>query len=496
MNSAIFFIFAALAVALFLGLRARRGKDMNLEQWAIAGRGFGTVIVFVLMAGEIYTTFTFLGGAGYAYGKGAPAFYILAYANLAFVLSYWLLPPIWRYAKQKNLLSQPDFFAAKFNSPALGILVAFVGIVALIPYLVLQLKGLGIIVNIATYSAISASQGVWIGAAVVALYVFVSGVHGSAWTAVVKDVLVLAVAVFLGLYLPFHYYGGITDMFFRIEQAKPNFLALPDTGLSPAWLVSTVLLSALGFYMWPHSFAATLTAKREDILRKNACILPVYQLVLLFVLLTGFAAVLQVPGLQGGDIDLALFKISLKTFDPWFIGVIGAAGVLTALVPGSMILTTASTLLANNIYRSFRPHSDDAHIAKVAKACTPCLMLIAVYFTLGGSETIVSLLLMAYAFVTQLFPVLLASLLRNNPVTRIGAFASIIAGEAGVVWMSTTKTTIADILPFLPDVLKDLNVGIVALFLNVTTLVIVTIVTRTTEGAARLADRPSTRTIG
>jgi solute:Na+ symporter, SSS family len=485
MNSAIFLIFAALAAALLLGLRAGRGKEMNLEQWAVAGRGFGTIIVFVLMAGEIYTTFTFLGGAGYAYGKGAPAYYILAYGNLAFVLSYWLLPPIWRYAKQNNLLSQPDFFAAKYNSPALGIMVALVGIVALIPYLVLQLKGLGIIVNTASYSAISASQGVWIGAVVVALYVIVSGVHGSAWTAVIKDILVLAVVVFLGLYLPLHYYGGISEMFAQIEQARPNFLALPDTGLSPTWLVSTVVLSALGFYMWPHSFAATLTAKHEDILRKNAFIMPVYQLILLFVFLTGFAAVLQVPDLRGGDIDLALFKISVKTFDPWFIGVIGAAGVFTALVPGSMILMTASTLLANNIYRSLRPHSDDAHIATVAKACTPCVMLVAVYFTLGGSETIVSLLLMAYAFVTQLFPVLLASLLPNNRVTRVAAFASIIVGEATVGWMSITKSTIADLLPSLPAALKDLNVGIVALLLNVATLVMVTIVTRRTERAAK-----------
>jgi SSS family solute:Na+ symporter len=158
--------------------------------------------------------------------------------------------------------------------------------------------------------------------------------------------------------------------------------------------------------------------------------------------------------------------------------VIGAAGVLTALVPGSMILMTASTLLANNVYRTFRPQSDDAHIAAMAKAFVPCLMLLAVYFTLGGNETIVSLLLMAYAFVTQLFPIVLASLMRNNPVTRSAAFASVIVGEATVAWVTITKTTIGDILPFLPVALKDLNIGIVGLCLNVLTLAVVTILTR------------------
>lgn len=484
MNSAIFLIFGTLALALFFGLRARRGKDMNLEQWAVGGRGFGTIIVFLLMAGEIYTTFTFLGGVGWAYGKGAPAFYMLGYGSLCFVLSYWLLPPIWRYAKRKNLLSQPDFFAAKYDSPALGVLVALVGIVALMPYLVLQLKGLSLIVNIASFSAISTAQGVWIGAVVVALYVSVSGVHGSAWTSVIKDILVLAVAVFLGLYLPFHYYGGIGEMFAQIDRARPDLLVLPEVGLSPTWMVSTVVLSTLGFYMWPHMFTATFTAKRDDVLRKNAFVMPIYQLMLLFIFFTGFAAVLQVPGLQGSEIDLALFKLALQTFDPWFVGVIGAAGVLTALVPGSMILLTASTLLANNVYRNFRPQSDSIHIAKVAKAFVPCVMLLAVYFTLGGSETIVSLLLMAYAFVTQLFPALLASLLPKNPVTRSAAFASIIVGEATVAWMTVSKSTIADVLPFLPTALKDLNVGIVALLLNVATLVVVTLITRRREGSS------------
>ncbi|WP_354541137.1 sodium:solute symporter family protein [Rhizobium sp. OAE497] len=408
---------------------------------------------------------------------------MLGYGSLCFVLSYWLLPPIWRYAKERKLISQPDFFAAKYESRSFGVLVAVVGVVALIPYLILQLKGLGIIINVASYSAISSTQGIWIGAVIVAAYVFVSGIHGSAWTSVVKDILVMSVAVFLGLYLPYHYYGGIGAMFEAIDQAKPGFLALPESGQSSTWLVSTVLLSTLGFYMWPHMFTATFAAKREDALRKNAYVLPIYQLMLLFIFFVGFATVLQVPGLQGGDIDLALFKISLQTFDPWFVGVIGAAGVLTALVPGSMILVTAATLVANNIYRPLRPQANDAHVGFVAKLMAPCVMLVAVYFTLGGGDTIVALLLMAYAFVTQLFPVLLASLMRNNPVTRTAAFASVIVGEATVAWVTLTKSTVAALFPFLPAPLADLNVGIVALVLNVVTLVVVTLLTRNLQGS-------------
>jgi SSS family solute:Na+ symporter len=64
MNLALVIIFAFLALSVYLGIRARRGKDMDLEEWAVGGRGFGTVFIFLLLAGEIYTTFTFLGGSG------------------------------------------------------------------------------------------------------------------------------------------------------------------------------------------------------------------------------------------------------------------------------------------------------------------------------------------------------------------------------------------------------------------------------------------------
>ena len=311
MSAALAIIAAAVLLALALGLRARRGKDMNLEQWTVGGRGFGAFLVFLLMAGEIYTTFTFLGGSGYAYGHGGPAFYILAYGCLAFVMSYWLLPPIWRYARDTGLISQPDFFVAKYDSHALGVLVSIVGIVALIPYMVLQLKGLGIIVATASYGAISSTAAIWIGAAVVTAYVMVSGVRGSAWTAALKDGAILAVVVFLGIYLPIHYYGGFGAMFAAIDQAKPGFLALPARGESMAWFNSTVVLTALGFYMWPHTFGSLYTASDEDVFRQNAVILPLYQLILLFVFFVGFAAILQVPGLKGPEIDLSLFRVSI-----------------------------------------------------------------------------------------------------------------------------------------------------------------------------------------
>jgi SSS family solute:Na+ symporter len=196
---------------------------------------------------------------------------------------------------------------------------------------------------------------------------------------------------------------------------------------------------------------------------------------LLFVFLVGFAAILQVPGLKGPDVDLALFRLSVKTFDPWIVGIIGAAGVLTALVPGSMILMTAATLLANNLYRNVDRSAADAHIVWVARSLVPVVALVAVYFTLAGGETIVALLLMGYSFVTQLFPALILSLTKTRWTTPVGAAAGIVAGVGTVAAVSLTHSTIATLFPALPPAIRELNVGLIALAVNVIALTIVTV---------------------
>jgi SSS family solute:Na+ symporter len=475
MNPALVVLGAFFAIAVGLGLLARRGRDMNLEQWSVGGRGFGSMVVFLLMAGEIYTTFTFLGGSGWAYGKGAPAFYILCYGAIAYSLSYFLLPVIWRYAQPRRLVSQADFFIAKYDSPALGILVSVVGVAALVPYLVLQLKGLGIIVSEASYGSIAPSTAICAGTAALVGYVVVSGVRGSAWTAALKDVMILVVVVIIGVYLPLHFYGSYRAMFQGIERAHPGFLTLPSSGMSPVWLISTVLLTAMGFYMWPQYFASVYTARSDEVFRKNAVMLPLYQLVILFVFFAGFAAILVVPGLKGSDADLSLLRMSKQAFGPWSVGLIGAAGLLTALVPGSMILITAATIIAQNIYRAAVPTASDRALSLVARGLVPVIALVAAVMALRGGQAIVALLLMGYNFVTQLFPALLLCLGQRTRVSATAAFAGILAGELTVAAISLSGSSMATLVPAAPHFLTDMNVGIVALGVNVVVLAIVAV---------------------
>jgi SSS family solute:Na+ symporter len=138
--AALLAIVAVVALGAMVGLIAAGRRPMDLEQWTVGGRGFGVALTFLLMAGETYTTFAFLGASGWAYSRGGPTLYILAYTTLAYVVSFFILPQIWVLGRKHGMQTQSDFFRKRYENPYLTGLVCVVGIFSIIPYL--QLKGL------------------------------------------------------------------------------------------------------------------------------------------------------------------------------------------------------------------------------------------------------------------------------------------------------------------------------------------------------------------
>lgn len=388
-----------------VGFLAGVRRKMDLEQWTVGGRGFGAVLVFLLMAGETYTTFAFLGASGWAYSRGGPALYVLAYLTLAYTVSFFMLPQLWQVGRRDRMQTQSDFFGIRYGNKYLAAFVCIVGIVCFIPYVDLQITGVGIILSVASFDAIGRAPAMVICVLVLVGFVFTSGVRAVAWVSVVKDVLMVIAAVCIGIGIPFIHFGGIGPMFSALAAAKPAHLTMPGAtaNLGHAWYISTVLLTSLGFYMWPHAFGATFTARSADTLRRNAVVMPLYTLTLAFIFFAGFAAVLLVPGLPNGD--LALLTVVRQTFPPWFVGIIGGAGALTAMVPAAIFILTAATLFAKNLYRPlFAPAMSDDQVARLARVMVVVLGAISLWLALFSSTTLVSLLLTGYAGVTQFFP--------------------------------------------------------------------------------------------
>src|ERR1700731_1405347 len=217
-------IFSLVVLGSAIGFYAGTRHKMTLEQWTVGGRGFGPVLMWLLMAGEIYTTFSFLGASGWAYSRGGPALYVLAYLALANLGAFFIQPPIWELGREHGLQTQPDFFLVQYRNKYLAAFVSMVGVAFIIPYLQLQLTGLGIIVEVASFGGIHRTPAMVISFAIVARFVLTSGIRGVALVSVLKDFLLLLAAVFVGVAVPHIYFGGIGPMFAALARAKPGHL--------------------------------------------------------------------------------------------------------------------------------------------------------------------------------------------------------------------------------------------------------------------------------
>ena len=438
-------------------------------QYIVGGRSFGALFLWILLAGEIYTSFTFLGAAGWAYGKGGPAFYILAYGTGAYVISYFLLPPIWRLGKERGLLTSADFFVDRFGSRWLGGGVAIVQFILIVPYVTLQLTGMQILLTIAGYGKYNAEVAVAIAFLLVAFFVFTAGLRGTAWASVVKDALVLAAVIFAGVVLPIHFFGSPAKMFDRLLLAHPHWLTLQTASdYPPIWYVSTVLLSSLGFYMGPHSFAAVYSAKDSDTLRRNAIFLPLYQIILVLMFFAGFAALLIVPGLKGSAADQSFMLVVQRYYAPSVLGLVAGAGALAALVPVSGQLLGAASVLAKNVLGDLL-HIGESELGRTraTRALVIVIALFALTLWLTERTTLVDLLLIYYNGITQMLPGVVFALVWR----RIGAVPVAAGIAAGII-------TVA-ILQYGQAVnAHGLNTGFFALGINVIVCVTLTFLTK------------------
>jgi SSS family solute:Na+ symporter len=467
MNAALLIIFGTIVCSAFVGIYAGRRVKMDLENWTVGGRRFGSLIIWLLMAGEIYTTFTFLGASGWAYSKGAPTYYIIIYGTLAYTLSFFILPELWKLGKRHGLHTQPDFFIRIYGSRFLGVLVAVVGILSIIPYLQLQLAGLGMIVEVASNGAIPSRLAIILSFVLTCAFVYTSGIRGSAWVSVIKDVMMIVAIGVVGLGVPHIYFGGIGNMFRSLIAQRPDHLVFPGAAptMDTLWVMSTVLLTGMGFYMWPHVFGSAFSAKSEKIIKRNAIIMPFYQIPILLVFMVGFSAFLVLPGLKNGD--LAFLELVHKTYPSWFLGFIGAAGAVTAMVPASILVLFASTLLAKNVYQAgFNPSASEAAVMRLSRAMVVVVTSTALIFALFLPNALVNLLLIGYDGVSQFFPGVVLGLFWRR-VSRRGVICGLLTGLVIVVALVFGRHD-----PFL-----GMNAGFVALAVNAIVTVAISLLT-------------------
>src|SRR2546430_1181010 len=203
-TSVFLFFLLLVTVVGFLAAHWKRADLDLLEEWGLAGRRFGTLIMWFLLGGDLYTAYTMIAVPGLVYGTGAFGFFALPYTILLYPFIFLTMPRLWAVSRRHNYVTLSDFIRGRYGSHWLALSVALTGILATMPYIALQLVGMQV-----SIAALGFSGAGWIGDIpliiafiILAAYTYTSGLRAPASIALVKDAMVYIVVIAAVIWIP------------------------------------------------------------------------------------------------------------------------------------------------------------------------------------------------------------------------------------------------------------------------------------------------------
>jgi len=419
-----------LAVTLAIGLLAGRRASDSVAGFVAADRSFGLLVMYFVTGATVFSSFAFLGGPGWAYSRGAAAFYILSYGVLGMAPFYWMGPRAAALGRRFGFVTQAQLLVGRFPSRALSAWVALLSLVAFIPYITIQIRGAGIVIEAVTEGHVPLWLGALVAYGIVIVYVLASGAMAVGWTNTFQGIFMVVIAWLLGIYLPYRLYGGVGPMFEQIAAARPELLVTP--GLNAAgepWSWGSystfIIVSAVGLMMWPHLFMKAFAAKDDDTLRRTVILFPTFQLFLIPVFLIGFSGVLFAEAPPEPDFILPF--LILRTDLPALVVGLFCAGALSAsMSTGDALLHAAASVVVEDGIGPFKKLGD--HTRRTLMRVLVVAVGAAAYFAaLDEESSLVQLLATAYGIISQLAPPIVAAMYWRRATTQ-GALAGLLAG--------------------------------------------------------------------
>ncbi len=460
-------VFAYLAVTLGVGLAAGRRASRSVQGYVAGDRDFGLLVMYFITGATVFSAFAFLGGPGWAYSRGAAAFYILTYGVLGMAPWYVMGPRVAALGRRFGFVTQAQLLVGRFPSPGLSALMALLTLAAFVPYVTIQMRGAGIVIEAVTGGRVPLAAGAAIAYAVVLVYVLASGVSAVGWTNTFQGVFMLVIAWALGIYLPARLYGGVGPMFEQILAERPELLSLPGlTGSGEPWgwgaYSTAILASAIGVTMWPHLFMKAYTARSDTIIRRTVILFPTFQLFLIPVFLIGFAGVLFPESPDQADFILP-FLILRSDLPALVVGLFCAGALSASMSTGDALLHGAASVVVEDGVQPFRKLSDRGQ-RLLMRILVVAVGGLAYLFALVEGFSLVDLLLASYGIICQYMPAMLAALYWRRATTA-GVISGLLAGSAVSVFF------------FLSPELKPLGMheGILGLIVHIPVLLAVSL---------------------
>ena len=476
-------LFALFAWLGFYGAKWRRGDLSKMAEWALAGRRLGVILAFFLLGADWFTAYSFLAVPSAVYATGAYGFFAVAYQTMVFAFALTFMPRLWVLSREKGYITAADFLKDRFGSRALSISFAVVGIVAILPYIALQIVGMQVVLATMFLTVLPPQQAtlaqdiaLTIAFIILAAFTYTSGLRGAALGAVLKDV-VIWVTFFATLAVVLLNAGGYGNIFSRVPN--PNYLRL-----SPQlyWAFTTSMLGAvLTAYLWPHNTNSALSAESPKKLKTSLALGPLYAVPLALLDILVLAVYLSPdaqrfissfpPSVRGLYTIPALWIVY---FPSWFVGLALVGVFVGGLVPAAVMALSQANLLIRNIVKEFTdlPEHSETRLAKIASVIFKFLAL-GFVFTVAPTYAI-QFYFVGAALLVQLFPAVFIGLYSRWPRSE-ALLAGMYVGIALSIYMILAANRFGMITTTLwATPLGPMYLGILALLANLLIVVLLT----------------------
>ena len=454
--------FLLITVMGLVAARWRRPATLaHLDEWGLGGRQFGTWITWFLVGGDFYTAYTVIAVPALVYGVGAYGFFALPYTIIVYQIVFAIMPRLWTVAQRAGHVTAADVVHGRYGSRALELAVAATGVLATMPYIALQLIGMGVVIK-----ALGLPSELSLAAAftILALFTYSSGLRAPALIAFVKDIMIYVVVLVAVALIPSQL-GGYGAVFAAADAAfkakGSGGLTLTSAQMLP--YATLALGSAIAAFMYPHTLTGVFAARSADTIRKNALLLPIYTLLLGLIALMGYMAYAAgVRVTNGNEVVPALFQ---ALFPGWFVGFAFAAIAIGALVPAAVMSIGAANLFTRNVWKAYvNPAvtpSGEAAVAKATSLLVKVGALLVILFL--PTQYALDLQLLGGMWILQTFPAVVFGLFTD----RFRA-PGLLAGWAAGFVFGTVLAVAAGLKPtyaILPG--YTVYIGVLALALNI-----------------------------
>jgi SSS family solute:Na+ symporter len=342
-----------LLLALSIGVVAYRVTTRSAEDYYLASRTLGTVVLLFTTFATLLSAFTFFGGPNISYRAGPEWILVMGLMDgvLFGILWYLIGYKQWVVGRANDYVTLGEMLGDRFGSRRLRGLVAGISLFWLFPYVMLQQMGAGTALTGLTDGALP----YWAGAGLVTLfmivYVILAGMRGVAWTDTLQGLFMLGMVWAAMLWLVATV-GGPAVLGDALRANAPEFLALGGGLYTPQFIISQAVGIAFGVTMFPQVNQRFFVGKSLTVLKRSFALWPVL-VILLFVpafLLGAWAQGLGVEVAEGGNV----LPVLLTQFAPGWFAALVIAGALAAMMSSSdSMLLSGSAYFTRDLYRPF-----------------------------------------------------------------------------------------------------------------------------------------------